>query len=202
MILARHKQLQPMAIFKKWIQYRSSGYVKWIHLFRRIDTWICNGFQLLVKLGLLPGLGEKKFVRQVSLAPNKSAKYEDRWLIWKLIQIANVFLHKTCLPWKCLFAMAKGRLVAENQQTPWKTLTSENLDRFNPYKASILSNQPWNILIIQNGSVGGIAGLLPILQDTFSVSSPHPEAFHHFGNHPKWTRASLILQELLFLQML
>ncbi len=40
-----------------------------------------------------------------------------------------------------------------------KLLTSENLDRFNLYKVSILSNQPWNILIIQNGSVGGIAGL-------------------------------------------
>ena len=45
---------------------------------------ICNGFQLLVKLGLLPGLGEKKFVRQVSLAPNKSAKFEDRWVNLKV----------------------------------------------------------------------------------------------------------------------
>ncbi|MDR0826327.1 MAG: phosphoribosylformylglycinamidine synthase subunit PurQ, partial [Desulfovibrio sp.] len=40
---------------------------------------ICNGFQLLVKLGLLPALDGKYFERQVSLAHNASARYEDRW---------------------------------------------------------------------------------------------------------------------------
>ncbi len=41
---------------------------------------ICNGFQLLVKLGLLPALGGKYFERQVSLGNNDSARFEDRWV--------------------------------------------------------------------------------------------------------------------------
>ena len=41
---------------------------------------ICNGFQLLVKLGLLPALGGAYFARQVSLANNDSARFEDRWV--------------------------------------------------------------------------------------------------------------------------
>ena len=40
---------------------------------------ICNGFQLLVKLGLLPALNGNYFERQVSLGHNDSARYEDRW---------------------------------------------------------------------------------------------------------------------------
>ena len=40
---------------------------------------ICNGFQLLVKLGLLPALDKLYLTRQVSLMHNASARYEDRW---------------------------------------------------------------------------------------------------------------------------
>ena len=45
---------------------------------------ICNGFQLLVKLGLLPALGGAYFTRQVSLSYNDSARYEDRWVTLKI----------------------------------------------------------------------------------------------------------------------
>ncbi len=45
---------------------------------------ICNGFQLLVKLGLLPALDGAYFTRQVSLSHNDSAKYEDRWVTLKI----------------------------------------------------------------------------------------------------------------------
>ena len=41
---------------------------------------ICNGFQLLVKLGVLPSLGGQRFERQVSLGNNDSARFEDRWV--------------------------------------------------------------------------------------------------------------------------
>ena len=41
---------------------------------------ICNGFQLLVKLGVLPALDNNRFERQVSLSHNDSARYEDRWV--------------------------------------------------------------------------------------------------------------------------
>jgi len=43
---------------------------------------ICNGFQILVKSGLLPGGAELK--QTTSLIINDSGKYEDRWVYLKL----------------------------------------------------------------------------------------------------------------------
>jgi len=40
---------------------------------------ICNGFQVLVRLGLLPGLQDTLGTQEVSLTDNVSHKYEDRW---------------------------------------------------------------------------------------------------------------------------
>ena len=39
---------------------------------------ICNGFQLLVKFGLLPALHGENYERQVSLSYNDSGQYEDK----------------------------------------------------------------------------------------------------------------------------
>lgn len=42
---------------------------------------ICNGFQILVKSGLLPGNAE--FVQETSLIINDSGRFEDRWVYLK-----------------------------------------------------------------------------------------------------------------------
>jgi len=39
---------------------------------------ICNGFQVLVKLGLLPNFAGD-YVQEVTLTENRSGRYEDRW---------------------------------------------------------------------------------------------------------------------------
>ena len=41
---------------------------------------ICNGFQVLVKMGLLPGDEDVSLVQTASLALNDSGHYEDRWV--------------------------------------------------------------------------------------------------------------------------
>ena len=41
---------------------------------------ICNGFQVLVKTGLLPGKEVPDFVQTASLTLNNSGRYEDRWV--------------------------------------------------------------------------------------------------------------------------
>src|SRR5262249_26373383 len=43
----------------------------------RLVLGICNGFQTLVRLGLLPGWEGEKVV---SLVENSSGKFEDRWI--------------------------------------------------------------------------------------------------------------------------
>ena len=136
---------------------------------------ICNGFQLLVKLGLLPGLGEKKFVRQVSLAPNKSAKFEDRWVNLKVNPNSKCVFTQNLSSLKMPVRHGEGRLVAENQQLLEK-LDSENLIALTYTKPDSIQptmEYPYN----PNGSVGGIAGLTDPSGHILGLM-PHPEAFH------------------------
>ena len=41
---------------------------------------ICNGFQVLIKMGLLPGDDEVSLTQTASLALTDSGHYEDRWV--------------------------------------------------------------------------------------------------------------------------
>jgi len=45
----------------------------------RLALGVCNGFQAMVALGLLPLLGGKMTPR-VALSPNENARYTDRWV--------------------------------------------------------------------------------------------------------------------------
>mgnify|MGYP000342652333 CR=1 FL=1 len=74
------------AAAQRWLHLADKAGVPLLdHLSRFLDDGklmlgICNGFQLMVKLGLLPALDGKRFERQVSLTHNASARYEDRWV--------------------------------------------------------------------------------------------------------------------------
>lgn len=46
----------------------------------RLVIGICNGFQILVNLGLLPALGGRYGERSVALLHNASARYVNRWV--------------------------------------------------------------------------------------------------------------------------
>ena len=46
----------------------------------KIIFGVCNGFQVLSKLGFFPGNGQDYGTRNFSLAPNSSGKFHDRWV--------------------------------------------------------------------------------------------------------------------------
>ncbi|MDD5583968.1 MAG: phosphoribosylformylglycinamidine synthase I [Candidatus Omnitrophica bacterium] len=54
---------------------------------------ICNGFQVLVKTGILPDLD---FKQKVTLAFNDSGRFEDRWTYLKVTKSQS---HKVTSPW-------------------------------------------------------------------------------------------------------
>src|SRR4030066_743499 len=45
---------------------------------------VCNGFQLMVKSGLIPGLGGTYGNQSVTLTFNDSGRFEDRWVYLKV----------------------------------------------------------------------------------------------------------------------
>lgn len=146
---------------------------------------ICNGFQLLVKLGLLPALDGQYLERQVSLAHNASARYEDRWCRLAV---------NTGSP--CVFTQGVTELYmpvrhGEGNLVPGDANILERLERENliavqyahPDTGLPTQEYPFN----PNGSPLGIAGLCDPTGRIFGLM-PHPEAYNHPTNHPGWTR--------------
>ncbi|MDR3357921.1 MAG: phosphoribosylformylglycinamidine synthase subunit PurQ [Desulfovibrio sp.] len=149
---------------------------------------ICNGFQLLVKLGVLPSLGGERFKRQVSLGHNDSARFEDRW-VRLLPNRQSPCIFTKNLP---LLAMpvrhGEGKLVARDAQC-LERLAAEGLIALqyaDPESGEPTQEYPHN----PNGSPLAIAGLSDPTGRVFGLM-PHPEAFHHVTNHPGWTRGEL-----------
>jgi phosphoribosylformylglycinamidine synthase len=146
---------------------------------------VCNGFQLLVKLGLLPAMDGALPDRQVSLAHNLSARFENRWC-HLLVNARSpcVFtrgLSRLYLPVR----HGEGNLVPKNSHI-LRRLQEKNLialQYLHPDTGVMTEEYPHN----PNGSPLGIAGLCDPSGRIFGLM-PHPEAFSHPTNHPGWTR--------------
>lgn len=146
---------------------------------------ICNGFQLLVKLGLLPALDGQYFMRQVSLSHNDSAKYEDRWVTLKVNPESPCVFTKGLDYLYIPVRHGEGKLVADNESTLVR-LQEQNLialQYVDPKTLEVTQDYPAN----PNGSPLGIAGLTDPSGRILGLM-PHPEAYNHPTNHPRWTR--------------
>lgn len=162
---------------------------------------ICNGFQLLVKLGVLPGLpderddgqkgksGTGRFRRQVSLGHNVSARFEDRWVsLAPNLQSPCVFT-RGLAPGDILpmpVRHGEGRLVTRDAATLQRLVEANlvALSYVEPESGLATESYPAN----PNGSPLGIAGITDPTGRILGLM-PHPEAFNHPANHPGWTRA-------------
>ena len=142
---------------------------------------ICNGFQVLVKTGLLPGPFSLEAPQKVTLTFNDSAKFEARWVHLKVPENASIFTNgvsELYLP----VAHAEGKFVADREAVEKIVGSGRVVFRYVNNKGQA-GGYPWN----PNGSVEAIAG---ICDDTGRVLGlmPHPER-HVLGyQHPRWTR--------------
>ena len=147
---------------------------------------ICNGFQILVKSGLLPGNDD--FRQEASLIINDSGKFEDRW-VYLRAQSEKRKAQNECVWTKDLpeiiylpVAHGEGKFVTKDKGV------LEKLKKKNQIVFQYCDNQgklagyPDN----PNGSTANIAG---ISDDTGRVLGlmPHPERHIEFSQHPHWT---------------
>ncbi len=147
----------------------------------RLVIGICNGFQVLVKLGLLPAL-KAQGNQEVSLFFNDSARFEDRWVKLKVNKTNCVFtrgIERIDLPCR----HAEGKFVADRKTINelWKNslvVMQYADDSYNP---------SYRYPLNPNGSIDAIAGICDKTGRVFGLM-PHPEAFLFFENHPQWTR--------------
>lgn len=146
---------------------------------------ICNGFQLLVKLGLLPALDGLYFERQVSLAPNDSARFEDRWVRLRANPASPCVFTRGIDCIDLPVRHGEGKLVPADEAVLQKIIDNHliALQYIDPATNAPTEAYPHN----PNGSPLGIAGLTDPTGRILGLM-PHPEAFNDITNHPHWTR--------------
>jgi len=149
---------------------------------------VCNGFQLLVKMGLLPGFDKNYDQRIVSLTYNDSGKFEDRWVELCVNEKSPCGLTKNLSGLYYPIRHGEGKFVSKDDQTLAR-IQDENLVALqyaSPETGRPTQEYPHN----PNGSPAAIAGICDPTGRIFGLM-PHPEAFLHRTNHPRWTREEL-----------
>jgi phosphoribosylformylglycinamidine synthase subunit PurQ / glutaminase len=149
---------------------------------------ICNGFQLLVKTGLLPGVKGDYGQQHVSLTFNDSGRFEDRWVFLKVNPFSSCIftrdIDKIYLPVR----HGEGKLVTGGEGNGSVDLEEGGhlVMQYCDEQGAVTSAYPYN----PNGSILSVAGLCDPSGRIFGLM-PHPEAFVHFTQHPRWTREKL-----------
>lgn len=144
----------------------------------RLVLGICNGFQVLVKAGILPKVGDGG-LPELTLAPNDSGKFECRWVYMGVNRdspcIFTRGIDRLYLP----VAHAEGKVVAEPDTLAKLDVTLYYTDEHGNRDAGY----PYN----PNGSMGNIAGICDSSGRVFALM-PHPERHIRGTQHPRWTR--------------
>jgi len=143
---------------------------------------ICNGFQVLVKAGILPGDGSAKRQEQVSITYNDSGKFEDRWVYLAPQTEKCIFIElgrQIYLP----VAHAEGKVVVKNPDILEKLRTNRHI----AFKYVDENGKEGKYPVNPNGSVDSIAGLTDTTGRILGLM-PHPERHVRPNQHPHWTR--------------
>jgi phosphoribosylformylglycinamidine synthase len=142
----------------------------------------CNGFQILVKLGLLPGLSGE-LDQEVTLTHNDSGRFENRWVYLKINPSSNCVFTEGIENMYLPVRHGEGKFLPKNEAILTQ-IQQMNLDVLHYVDESgDLADFPWN----PNGSIENIAGLCDESGRIFGLM-PHPEAYLYKYNHPRWTR--------------
>ncbi len=140
---------------------------------------VCNGFQVLVQLGLVPGGGGQS----VALAENSGARFLDDWVgvdldaaspcVWTRGIAEHYDADERADALQLPFAHGEGRFVAASDADA-KALGDAG-------------RVPMRYADDVNGSMDRIAGLTDETGLVFGLM-PHPERFLEWNRHPYWTR--------------
>ena len=152
----------------------------------RLALGICNGFQTMVRLGLLPGLDGDYRTPRVTLAPNDRLGYRDAW-----VRVA----FDPASP--CVWTRGLGTLDLPSRHGEGKFLAEspellERLERQGQLVARYVGpdarpTERWPDN--PNGSPRGVAGICDPSGRLFGLM-PHPDAYLYPFHHPRWRRGS------------
>jgi len=143
---------------------------------------ICNGFQALVKAGILPGRDSTDKGGAVTITYNDSGKFEDRWVYLAPQTERCIFIERgrgIYLP----VAHGEGKVVTKDKATLEKLKSEGHI----AFKYVDKNGKEGNYPVNPNGSVDSIAGLTDATGRVLGLM-PHPERHVRPTQHPHWSR--------------
>ena len=143
---------------------------------------ICNGFQVLVKTGILPGNNSNNNHQEITITYNDSGKFEDRWVYLAPQTDKCVFIE----PGRQIYlpvAHAEGKIVTKNEASLEQLKSAGHV----AFKYVGENGNEGAYPINPNGSMDSIAGLTDTTGRVLGLM-PHPERFVRPTHHPHWSR--------------
>jgi phosphoribosylformylglycinamidine synthase I len=147
---------------------------------------ICNGFQALVRLGVLPAVAGIPWQQEATLTANDSGKFEDRWVYLRVDPpCTSPFVQgidQLYLPVR----HGEGKFVPRDDGILQALQVNHQIAARYRDPDGTPGSYPWN----PNGSIDDIAAVCDPSGRIFGLM-PHPEAYIHRTHHPRWTRETL-----------
>jgi phosphoribosylformylglycinamidine synthase subunit PurQ / glutaminase len=147
---------------------------------------ICNGFQAITKLGILPAVG-KAGTQEATLTFNDSGRFEDRWVYLKVNEKSPCIFTKNLDRMYLPVRHGEGKFIAANDKIQSLIMNNQQVAlQYCDEQGNPTQEYPLN----PNGSPMAIAGVCDPTGRIFGLM-PHPEAYLFKTNHPRWTRETL-----------
>jgi phosphoribosylformylglycinamidine synthase len=146
---------------------------------------ICNGFQVMVNYGLLPGFEGNYNQQLVDLMNNDCGNFQNRWVKLKVNPKSPCVFTKGIEYIDLPIRHGEGKFwappevierIVENEQVAVQYVMRDDAEKLARKK---FPDNP-------NGSLLDIAGICDPTGNIFGLM-PHPEAYNDWTNHPQWT---------------
>lgn len=146
---------------------------------------VCNGFQVLIKLGLLPGLDGDYRSQRLALMRNDCAVFQNRWVTLRFDPASPCVFTRGLDRMELPIRHGEGKVYTPDPAVLAAVAAAGGIPcRYvDPATGAPTQDFPHN----PNGSLDAAAGICDPTGRVFGLM-PHPEAYLYPENHPRWER--------------
>lgn len=167
----------------------------------KVVLGVCNGFQVMVKIGLLPGFDGEYFEQKIAITQNDCGCFQNFWIELAFDQKSPCIFTKGLSFMDLPIRHGEGKVVMDGfvlrRMADSHCLVCRYID---PVTKEATNKWPHN----PSGAFKGVAGVCDSSGRIFGLM-PHPEAYLFPENHPMWgflkhqkLLASRVLGERMF----
>jgi phosphoribosylformylglycinamidine (FGAM) synthase-like amidotransferase family enzyme len=151
---------------------------------QKLIIGICNGFQTLVNLGLLPGIDGDYTRRSVALTYNDCGNFRDQWVRVAINPDSPCVFTRGMQTLDMPVRHGEGKFYGESRDLDGAGGQPPDRHAIRP------AGRPTRRRRVPPQSQRLLADIAGICDPTGRIFGlmPHPEAYNHVTNHPDWTR--------------